>query len=66
MEKGKIYRIRTEWTKSFIITDTVKEHGHLWLCTETEDENGLVLLKSVSTGGRAAFYDYEMEAADAE
>jgi hypothetical protein len=31
---------------------------------ESEDTDGLVLLKSVSTGGRAAFYDYEMEAAD--
>ena len=65
MEMGKLYKVAAGWTARPAIAYAVKHHGHLWVrLVRTEDEDHLSLYKSIATGSRHAFYEYEMDAAD--
>jgi hypothetical protein len=46
MEEGKVYRLHTGFTNSFLQS----MHGWLWLCIGPLDRNGHARFKSISTG----------------
>jgi len=65
LEKGKLYRV-TSYHKTDYVGRAVASDGYLWVCIDEEDDvDYLRNFKSVSTGETAAFYEDELEEADA-